>query len=68
MEHGDGSGVEEIEGEIAIAGDVHAVAGDGVEAEIAGDGFAIEREAAAGQRAGAERHHVGARAGFVRRS
>ncbi len=53
-------GVEKIEREIAVGGNVHAVAGDGVEAEVARDGLAVERESAAGQRAGAERHHVGA--------
>ena len=35
--------------------------GDGVEAQVAGHGFAVEREAAAGQRARAQRQHVGAR-------
>ena len=36
--------------------------GDAVEAEVARDGLAVEGEAAAGQRAGAERQHVGAAA------
>jgi len=34
VDHGYGGGVEEVEGEITIAGDIHAVAGDAVEAEI----------------------------------
>ncbi len=36
-----------------------------VEAQIARDGFAIEREAAAGERAGAERQHIGPAARFA---
>ena len=55
-------GIEEIEGEIAIAGDIHAVAGDAVEAEVGGDRLAVEGKAAAGEGAGAERENVGAAA------
>ena len=59
----DAGGIEEVEREIAVAGDVHAVARDGVEAEVARDGLAVEGKAAAGQRARAERQHVGAARG-----
>ena len=39
--------------------------GDGVETEVARDGLAVEGETAAGKRARAERHHVGAAARFA---
>ncbi len=39
-------GVQKIEREIAVGRNVHDCFGDGGEAQIAGDGFAIEREAA----------------------
>jgi len=60
VDHGDAGGVQEVQGEIAVAGDVHAIAGDGGETEIGRDRFPVEGETAAGQRAGAEREHVGA--------
>ena len=60
----DGSRIQEIEGEIAIGGYVHAVGRERLEAQVARHGFAIERKAAAGQRARPERHHVHAAAGF----
>src|ERR1035441_2620132 len=62
MDHGDGGSVQEVEGEIAIAGDIHAVARDAVEAEIPGHGLAVEGKAAAGECAGTERENVGAAA------
>ncbi len=65
VKHGHGGRVEEIQREIAVAGNVHAVARDGVETQIARHGLAVERETAAGQRAGAERQHVGAPPGFA---
>ena len=51
MDHGDGGSVKEVEGEIAIAGDIHAVARDPFETEILGDGLAVEGKAAAGESA-----------------
>ncbi len=65
MDHRDGGGIEIVEREIAVGGNVHAVARDGIEAEIARDGLAIVREAAAGERARTERHHVRAAARFA---
>ena len=44
VDHGHAGGVEEIEREIAVAGDVHAVGGDGGEAQIARDGLRDRRE------------------------
>ena len=51
MDHRHAGGVEEVEREIAIAAYVHAVARDGLEAEVPRDGNAVERETAAGERA-----------------
>ena len=65
VDHRDRGGVEEVQREIAVGGNVHAVAGDGGETQVARHGFAVERETAAGQRAGAERQHVGAGAGLA---
>ena len=64
VDHGDGGRVEVVEGEVAVGGDVHRVIGDGGEAEVAGDGVTVMREAAAGEGSGAEGHDVGAAAGF----
>ena len=60
----DAGGVKEIEGEIAVAGNVHAVQGNGGETQIAGYAGAIEGKAAAGQRAGTQREEIGAAPGF----
>ena len=65
MEHGGGGGVEEIEGPVAVSGDVHGVAGDAVEAEVGGDGVAVEGEAGAGEGAAAEGAEVDAGAGLL---
>src|SRR5262249_26504136 len=44
VQHGGGGGIEEIQGEVAVARDVHAVGGDALETEVAGDDLAVERE------------------------
>ncbi len=65
MEHSDGAGVEEVEGEIAVARDIEAVARDAFEAEVFGDGFTVEGEAAAGEGSRTEGQDIGAAAGFA---
>ena len=62
VQHGGGSGVEKIERESRSADTSMLLFGDGVEAQVAGDSFAIEGESG-GQCAGAERQNVDARAG-----
>ena len=42
MNHGDAGGIQEVEGEIAVAGNIHAVAGDAVEAQVLGDSLAVD--------------------------
>src|SRR5262245_48071118 len=59
MDHGHAGRVEEVESEVPVAADIHAVAGDTREAKIGGDGFAVEGKAATGERARAERQNVG---------
>ena len=59
MNHADGSTVEEIEGDIAVAGYIHAVGRYAFEAEIAGDRFAVEGKPAAGKSARAQRKQTG---------
>ena len=66
VQHRDRRRVQKIESEIAIARNIHRVARDRGESQVARDGFAIERKPGAGQRAAAERHHVDARASFRR--
>src|SRR2546423_847737 len=52
-------------GKITVRRDIHAVASDFGEIEVARNCFAVMREAAAGERPGAEGHHVRAPAGFA---
>ena len=66
VEHGRGGGVKEVEGPVAVAGDVHGVAGDAGEAEVGGDGVAIEGEAGAGEGSAAEGAEVDASAGLLK--
>ena len=53
MQHGSGCRIQKIEREIAVGRNIHAVARDGGEAQIARDGLTVERKSAAGQRSGA---------------
>ena len=57
--------IQKIEREIAIRRNVHAVARDRGETQIARDGLAVERKSAARQRSAAQRHHVDPRASLL---
>lgn len=48
----------ELDCEVAVGDGVHAVAGDPAETEFLADPLAVDRQCAAGDRAGAERHDV----------
>src|SRR5947209_19420617 len=56
--------MEIIERPVTVRGNIHRVPCDRVEAEIARNGFAIERKTASGQSAGAKRHDVHPGASF----
>src|SRR5579884_1814120 len=58
MQHHGAAGEKEVQSEIAICGDVHAVSGDGIEPELLSQGVPVDSETAASQGAGAERHHI----------
>ena len=51
---------DELQHEIAIAGDIEAVGGDGVEAELLANAVAVDGQRRAGQGGGAERQNVDA--------
>ncbi len=65
MQHDHAAGVEEVQREIAVARDVHGIARDRGKAQILGDGIPVKRKAAAGERAGTERHDVDAGVGLL---
>ena len=48
----------ELQGEVAVAGGVEAVGGHAVEPQPGGHVGAVDRQAGAGQRGGAQRQHV----------
>ena len=55
-----GGGGQVVEDEVAVGGAVDRVVGDVLEAEVGGDGVAVDLPVDPGQGAGAERHHAGA--------
>ena len=58
VHHGDGGGGVKIDHEVPVGDRVHAVCGDGGEAELFGDAFAVYGIGNAGEGAAAEGHHV----------
>src|SRR5687767_4021576 len=60
VEHDHGRRVEKVEQEVAVGGNVHRVPRDAVESEVARDRIAVERKAAAGERARSQGKQVSA--------
>src|SRR5579884_1048018 len=60
MQQDEAARIQKIESEVTVGGNIHAVARDGWEAEIIGDGSAIKRKSASSESTGTERHYVDA--------